>query len=71
MATDECEGGFSSRLFDSDLRAAWALAGQVLDATVDDRANPFQKLNSGIREVLTYFGRQAQVLSDLLYDFVA
>jgi len=62
---------FRSRLFDGDFRAAGGLAGQVLDAAVDDGANSFQELDSGIREVFVHLGRQVQVLPDLLQDFAA
>src|SRR5256884_176265 len=58
-------------LVDSDLCPTLACPGQVFDPAVNDGANAFQELDSGIREVFAYLGRQAQVLPDLLQDFAA
>src|SRR5439155_294696 len=58
-------------LVDSDLCPTLACPGQVFDPAVNDGANAFQELDSGIREVFANLGRQAQVLPDLLQDFAA
>ena len=60
VASARCEqttSRLSLGLLDGDLGAALAGVGQVLDAAVDDGANPFQELDPGIREVLPHVPR--------------
>src|SRR5438445_2735355 len=73
-ASNQCEqtiSRLSLGLLDGDLGAALAGVGQVLDAAVDDGANPFQELDPGIGEVFPHLGRHTEGFPELVHKFAA
>src|ERR1700745_3512642 len=58
-------------LLDGDLGTALARVGQVLDAAVDDGANPLQELDPGIGEMFPHLGRHTEGFPDLVHNFAA
>src|ERR1700751_2484633 len=59
------------RLLDGDLGAALAGVGQVLDAAVNDGANPLQELDPGVGEVSAHLGRNTEGFLELADNFAA
>src|SRR5271165_2873801 len=44
---------------------------QVLDAAVDDGANPLQEFDSRVREVFSHLGRHIEGLPEVVHNFAA